>query len=851
MFTLLRYISIAEFRRHLLRNVLTTFGIILGVAIFSAMRSADSSLGKSLSDTISQIAGKAVLQVTAGPGGLPEEVVDKVRGVRGVNAAVPVIEAVVHTSDAAQGNILILGVDMAGDGSMRDYSMEGEDPVSDPLGFLAQPDSVLVSKEFATRNNLREDSSIEVVTALGKKKFTVKGIMQANGIAKAFGGNIGVMDLYAAQFVFNRGRTIDRVDIALDEGVKIDDVLPQLQSDLGSGYKIEPPLRRGRQTESLIGGYSRLLLMSSLLALLIGVFLIFNAFSVSVAQRRVQIGILRALGQTRVQIQGLFIGESLALGAIGSFAGVAVGLWIGHSTMLFMSRVVEQNYGIHIHIDELHVDTFWAGVAFVLGVAASAVGAFLPARAAGHVDPAQALQKGKYQALFLGENRLRRWIGMGLSIACMACGFSPWAKSIQAQLAIFSVLFVSLALLVPTFSHLLARLLRGPMGLLFGTEGRLASDSLVQAPRRTSATVAALTFGLAFTLVMATFSASIKASLTRWEDFVINPDLNVSASESLTARTFQFPASLGEELKEVPGVRQVDSLRMLEIEYHERKPLLVSIEVNQWLRRSTPLLDEGRIDDLIPSMLGKNGVLVSNNFARLFNVKKGNRILLDTPSGPQHFEVAGVQVDYMSESGSLLIDRETYKRFWKDDRVDDFQLMVDQGYDPDTVKREIQLRFASSRNLFVLTNKEMRAEFARLLDQFLKLQYVEMITAVLVATLGIVNSLIVSITERNHEIGILRALGGERRQVRKAIMLEAVCIGLVGVTLGIASGSVLGYYSVASLNAIFNGWVFPYRFPTMWSLSLIPAVIVISLLAAWYPCSVALKTAIVEALNYE
>src|SRR6202521_1215844 len=132
MFTLLRYISIAEFRRHLLRNVLTTFGIILGVAIFSAMRSADSSLGKSLSDTISQIAGKAVLQVTAGPGGLPEEVVDKVRGVRGVNAAVPVIEAVVHTSDAAQGNILILGVDMAGASAMREYYLVRGGSLSPP-----------------------------------------------------------------------------------------------------------------------------------------------------------------------------------------------------------------------------------------------------------------------------------------------------------------------------------------------------------------------------------------------------------------------------------------------------------------------------------------------------------------------------------------------------------------------------------------------------------------------------------------------------------------------------------------------------------------------------------------------
>ena len=172
-------VGLKEIWAHKFRSVLTMMGIILGVAIFSAMRSANSSLGKSLSDTIGQIAGKAVLQVTAGQGGLPEEVVDKVRAVRGVNAAVPVIEAVVHTSDAMQGNILILGVDMAGDGSMRDYAIEGEDAVSDPLGFLAQPDSILVSQEFAARNNLSEGSSIAVrkVCFQGNHAFTDAELM--------------------------------------------------------------------------------------------------------------------------------------------------------------------------------------------------------------------------------------------------------------------------------------------------------------------------------------------------------------------------------------------------------------------------------------------------------------------------------------------------------------------------------------------------------------------------------------------------------------------------------------------------------------------------------------------------
>jgi putative ABC transport system permease protein len=382
-------------------------------------------------------------------------------------------------------------------------------------------------------------------------------------------------------------------------------------------------------------------------------------------------------------------------------------------------------------------------------------------------------------------------------------------------------------------------------------EGRLATDSLVQAPRRTSATVSALMFSLAFVLVMATFSASIRVSFSRWIDFSINPDLFVSASENITVRTFQFPASVGEELKKVPGIRQVDSVRMFDIEYGNGMPLLGSIEIDQWMRRSTPLMDEGRVEDLVPGMSGKNGLLVSNNFARIYEVGKGSRIFLNTPSGRQEFTIVGVQVDYTSDRGSIWMDRNVYKRLWKDDRVDVFDLMLKKGYDPESVRREIHRRFAGSRNIFVLTNKDMRSEITRLTDQFLSLQYVQILVAVLVAVLGIINSLMVSITERKREIGIVRGLGGERRQVRKAILLEAVCIGLISVALGIACGTVLGYYAVGTFGAAFNGWIFPYQFPLGMAFVMLPGVILISLLAAWYPASLALKTPLMEALAYE
>jgi putative ABC transport system permease protein len=853
MFTLLWQVSIPEIRKHLLRNILTLAGIVLGVAIFVAVRSANSSLKAALRDTIDQIAGKAVLEVTAGPAGMPESTVDEVRAVPGVSAAVPVIEAVVHTTDPAQGNILILGVDMAGDRSMRDYSLEGEseEAVSDPLLFIAQPDSLIVSKQFASRNKLKEDDSLELNSAAGKKKFVIRGIMTPRGMAQAFGGNVGVMDIYSAQYIFNRGKTFDRIDVAIQEGIRIDDVIGALRSRLGPGYTAEPPIRRGKQTESLMDAFTSGLFITSVLALAIGLFLIFNAFAVSVTQRRTQIGILRALGTTRAQIQGLFLYESLVLGAIGSLVGVIVGLALGRGMMLFLARVVEQTYGVQVHIDRLQVDSFWTSISLAMGLAASLIGGYLPSRAAGRVDPALALQKGKFQVLYLGENRHRRWWGLLLLIASITLGSTRWGSGSLIQIMIFGLMFVSLSLLAPTFSHLLATLLRRPMERIFGVEGRLASDSLVLAPRRTSATVSALMFGLAFVLIIATFSVSSRTSIFRWVDASINPDMFVWASESITVRNFQLPATVGEELKGIPGIRQVDAVRIVKLDYSGRQPLLISIEMDQFLRRSTVLLEEGHLEDLLPGMQGKQGVLISNNLARMHRLKKGSRITLDSPTGRHEFEVVGIQADYTSDSGSMLIDREVYKRLWRDDRVDAFDLMLEKGYDSESVKQEIHRRFADGPSMFVMTNQEMRSELLRITDQFFVLQYVQLIVAVLVAVLGIINSLMVSITERKREIGILRGLGGEKHRVRKAILLEAMCIGLVALVLGVASGTLMSYYMIQSFVASFNGWVFPYQFPLAMTLSLVPGVMIVAVLAAWYPSSVALRTPIVEALAYE
>jgi putative ABC transport system permease protein len=226
---LLRLISWPYFRKHVLRTILTTAGIVLGVAVFVGMRTANQSVLVAFSQTVDRIAGKTELQVTAGETGFGEEVLDTVQSASTVRVAVPAIEAVVDSNIKGQGSLLVLGIDMTGDRSLREYDLEtGNEAIDDPLVFLAQPDSLILTKEFADKNRISVGSHLPLGTAEGERAFTVRGIIKSSGLTSAFGGNLAIMDIYAAQKMFGRGRRFDRIDLAVKPGTTLAECERQL-----------------------------------------------------------------------------------------------------------------------------------------------------------------------------------------------------------------------------------------------------------------------------------------------------------------------------------------------------------------------------------------------------------------------------------------------------------------------------------------------------------------------------------------------------------------------------------------------------------------------------------------------
>jgi putative ABC transport system permease protein len=848
---LLALISWPYIRKHALRWLLTIAGIVLGVAVFVGMHTANQSVLYAFRQTVDRIAGATQLQISAGETGFDESVLERVQAVPEVRVAVPVIEAVVNTGLPGQGNLLILGVDMTGDRSLRQYDLESGDEavIDDPLVFLAQPDSLIVSDTFTRQNKLSIGSKVPMSTMEGEKLFTIRGIMKSGGLASAFGGNLAIMDIYAAQKVFGRGRRFDRMDAAVKEGVRVEDVKTKLEALLGPGFQVEVPSARGAQFESISRIYALTANITSAFALFIGMFIIYNTFQIAVTQRRVEIGILRALGATRRQIRTLFLGESVVAGLFGASLGLLLGIAMARGMTAYLGALLGEVFGIAQKAEEISSNPVLMIFAVVLGVMTSVVAAFIPARSAAGVDPVQALQKGKHQQLSAGENRVRRITAFAVTILALACLLLSRYRVLAYvgdALAVLAVL-----LLTPTLAQLATRALRPLLRWLRPVEGTLAADSLLQAPRRTSGAVAALMLSLALVVALGGLTRASYDSIFKWMTVALNPDLFISPTESLTARSFRFPESMAAQLRAIPGITEVQSVRNGRIQIRGVPVLFVAIDVQALARRAKILPAAGDPNEMYRLTAEGKGILASDNFALLRGYKLGDIVDIASPSGVLHLPIAGVVTDYSDQQGAILMDRSVYKRHWNDDTVNIFRVYLAPAASEADVKRRILEKFAHHRRLFVLTNRDLRRYILRLTDQWFGVTYVQIAVAVLVAVLGIVNTLIVSITDRRRELGILQAVGGLRNQIRRTIWLEALAIGTVGLILGLAFGAVQLYYSGRIMGEDLAGLRLDFEYPFQICLVLLPVILAVAFLSSIGPAESAVRGSLVEALEYE
>ena len=853
MFGALWLITFRQWFAHRLRVALTTMGIALGVAVYFAIRTGNATLLDSLRDTTEKLAGKATLQVTAGESGFSEKVLDLVRATPGVKLAEPVIETIAQTPFGEEGSLLVLGVDTTGDHELRDYQFDRtQTQIADPLVFLAQPNSILLSRAFADRHGLKVGDKLPLFASDGKEDFTVQGTFKPTGVGEVFGGNVAVMDVYSAQVVFHRGRKFDRIDLMNSPDVPVQDVQERLRAQLPPGVEVNRPEVRGQALENAITAMRVGILITSFVALLVGVYIIFNSFTIAVSQRWKEIGILRAVGVEQGNVSRMFLCEALLMGAIGSLLGIAVGFALSSAANRVMRGMVAAVYGIVSSAApaKLHLDQ--CVMAFALGVFASLVGAWFPARGASCLDPALALHniEARHREAVLGWKR----IGLGLLLILAGSALIVWAPAglgLPIQFVFASVALLGLTLVLPKMVLGSAHALRPLMNWAGGSEGALAVDAMVQSPRRSSATVGALMVGLMFVFSTASYIQSYRRMIDRWMNQVLNADLIVATSTMLRSSSYHFTEDLGRQIAALPGVQGVENVRFSAVPFRGDTAAINAIEMDGFLRRSQNAI-EGASPRAVRDRLARgDGFLVSRNFARRWRVRVGDSIALESPVGTLQRPILGYLDDYRSEKGTIFMDRALYKQYWADDAVDFINVNLNPGVDQLATKHEIERLTAGSFHAYVYTNAEFRRWISSLVDQFFTLNYMQLVVAVIIGILGIVNTLLISVSERRREIGIVRAVGGLRSQIRKLVLLEAVAVAVVGVIVGSVAGILNTLFMSHTVSLLLAGYSVPYYFPWEFVLLSLPVVAAVSLAAGWWPARNAAWMQVIEAIGYE
>ncbi|MSQ83703.1 MAG: ABC transporter permease [Myxococcales bacterium] len=888
MLDLLRTISLRRFAEHRLRTAMTTLGVALGVAVLVAVVATNRSILGSLRDTLGNVSGKVHLEVKGGDTGIPENLLEKVRKVAGVaHAAVAIqrtldVAATVGTrADSSDGGeaLAVLAVNFTEDPKVlqtvyglgrgqigqRTATVTAAAPTADdfenPLEMLDRARQIIVSDQFAARYAKKAGDTIALMTREGEQPFTIYAVTPTTGPQKAFAGNLAIMDYLDAQEVFGLDQRVDRIDVVLvdaESAGALDKMAKAISAALGDKYEVEPPSARQARQQQLLRTFSISLTVGAGVALMVGMFLIYHTLSISVAQRRSEIGILRATGATRAQVVALFTLEGGLYGAVGSVLGIGLGMLLAQAMMQQAAASLTDVY-VRVHASQVTIDTSTLWLAVALGVGSATLAALFPAWQASSLSPVETIRTVAYDSHGAPDLRWtrREWLGLGsLALVPVAANGPvvfdfPWFGFV----AMFFVL-LGATLLGKWCVVLLQHSTAGLAAAIWGIEGRLAADNIGRGASKAAVTVAALMVGLSMVIGSSTLTYSFQRSIDQWVEQAVPADLFVTSNARLGGIKNQpLAPQIGDEIATIPGVLGVDKVRLRNVDFRTSQILLLSIDVRLRfaIKKAIWSLSRwtGDKETLIERLQNGEGVIVSETLSHRFGVQPGSMVQLQTPQGRQDFLVLASIVDYSSDQGAVFLNRSLYLHHWRDDLVDTFEPYLAPGTDIEAVRRQIMQRFGKQYRLFVLTNAEFRTEIKRLIDQLFSVMRALELVTILISLLSVVNTLLTSILDRTREIGVLRAIGLLRGQLTRMILVESLLLGSVGAVIGLLVGAANGYLMLEVISKQDTGWQLPMQIDVPTAVGYCVALVAVAVVAAVYPARVAGQLRVVEALGYE
>jgi putative ABC transport system permease protein len=867
MLRLLGLIGFTHLREHPIRIIVTAIGISLGVALSVAIRSANDEVLKSFQEAVAQVAGRATLQVSAGEAGVDEQVITDLRRHPSVLLASPVVHQAVQVGAGPHAGraFQVLGLDLLEAVTLKDFSIAdpGEEEAS--LEPLLELNAVFLGRRLAADLNVTVGQRLEVLVGTHRYPLVVRGLITGSG-QRSVWQQLAVMDIAAAQMVFGAVGRLDRIELVTDPKEPIADTVAALQGLLPSRLTVARPAQRNEQIERLLRAMRVNLATLGAVGLLIGLLLIYNTVSFAVVQRRPEIGMFRALGMTRRTVVCLFLAEAALLGLVGGLTGSGLGILFARALVMLLRQTVSE---LHGSVELTAADGTWDLMGrmdlwregFLLGLVVAVLGALAPAIDAGRTSPARALAQGEYEAR--QELRVRPLMRVGalcLSAAGLLALPGPIAGIPVWGYGSALLLLLGLSCLAPAVVVGFGRTSPGwslsDRSSTFGIIGRIAVDQIARAPGRNSVTVAALMVGLAVMVGVGVMIHSFRHSVEHWIHQTILADLVVAPARWLhgderEALSRRIPLTWRDAVSRVDGVAAVDPYRELSVPIGDRTVSLVSRDLALHAERSRYLFTQGDSREILGEAVASEGIVVSEVLAHTLGVKRGHELAVRTPSGIHTFPVVGIFYDYATDGGKIVMDSALYRRLWQDETATVLAVYLEPGTPIEDVRERIVDAMRPEMHAVVIGNAELRAEILAIFDRTFRVTYALELIAMVIALLGIFNTLLTSVLERRRELASLRATGASQGQIALLVLWESFWLGCLGVVMGLVGGLLLSVLLVEVINKQSFGWTIQYVVPPGLLIQTVILALGIALAAGYLPARWAARQTIAEGLRYE
>jgi len=782
---------------------ITVLAVAASVALATGLEMASRGVESELDRTARELAGAADLEIAGGSAGIPEALLEAAAAVPGVRAAVPFVQArfQVDGPEDASPAIQILGVDLLADPDVRAYS--GDAAIEDPLRLMAGADAVIVSRVLADRLGLATGDALPVRAGPVRLRLTVRGVLAPEGIAKAYGGQIAVMDVYTLQTLLRRQGWLDRIDVVLEEGAPAEEVRGALEAAVAGKASV----RRAAARDSWVA--SALLAIRLVVSCLLGVAILvaslvcYSALSLFVERRRPELALLGAAGLEPRRLRRFLHLDAAWLALAGATLGLLLGRLLSERLLAALSFVSGFLQGVDLQQIELRAST--VAVALGVGLGVSFAGVFFPARRAARCSPLEALTGST--AAEASRTRRGRWLS-------------------RATNALRSRLDAALP------------------GL-----GRLAGASLAARPGQTALAclcVSGVVAGVALSLCLA---RSTGRSLDLWMAGQFEGGVFVTAGELLVADSQDviLPETLA-TIRATPGVVAVFDHVGEKILHHGREVLLAAGSMEVLARHGRlPAVDGD--PRAVAEAVARGDIAVSEGFSRSFAVGVGDEVVLDTPRGQRAFRVAGVIRDYAGPAGSLNLDISVYDELWPRRGSRDLVFWTEGA--PSPVIAEIRRRVGDAQILFFAHGDELARFASHLLEPFQALLASVALLTALLGGIAVWNVMLASVAARTRELALLRATGATGRQLRALTVIDGLLLGFFGGALGIGFGVCVGYPLVARMLAGALGWSLSFSVAPAELGLLAASLLAAAVLASLYPARVAARVPMREASSAE